>query len=424
MSGLFTMSSQEVERITVIKQIAEKQLKQNAGAKLLQLTTRQIRRLLKAYARSGVEGLLSKQRGQPGNRRVKNDVKTQAQDLVQKHYHDFGPTFAAEKLKERHQIDVSKETLRQWMMQWELWKAKRKKKAVVHQSRERRACFGELIQIDGSPHDWFEGRAPKCCLLVFIDDATSRLVGMRFIEQETTAGYFTVARMYIEKYGRPLAFYSDKYGVFRVNHKNCEDKETQFGRAMRELNIELICANSPQAKGRVERSNQTLQDRLVKEMRLREISSMEAGNAYLPEFMKNHNAQFAVDPRSATDAHRIELPDVKTLNLIFSFQENRTLSKNLEMNYNNVTYKIQTASQGYGLRHAKIKVCEDLSGVVILVYKGRVLTYTGLKKQKRTPAIVSAKELDDKIVAIRKYAPAPANHPWKKWHITPKKAAS
>ena len=182
MSGLFTMSSQEVERITVIKQIAEKQLKQNAGAKLLQLTTRQIRRLRKAYARSGVEGLLSKQRGQPGNRRVKNDVKTQAQDLVQKHYHDFGPTFAAEKLKERHQIDVSKETLRQWMMQWELWKAKRKKKAVVHQSRERRACFGELIQIDGSPHDWFEGRAPKCCLLVFIDDATSRLVGIRFIE--------------------------------------------------------------------------------------------------------------------------------------------------------------------------------------------------------------------------------------------------
>lgn len=421
--GLLTMSSQEIERVTVIKQVAQKRLKQREAMQLLDLSKRQIIRLVKNYRKHGPEALISKQRGHPGNHRHQNNTKTQVKALVQKHYHDFGPKFAAEKLKERHEIDVSKETLRQWMMQWELWKAKRQKKAVVHQSRERRACFGELIQIDGSPHDWFEGRAPKCCLLVFIDDATSRLVGLRFFEQETTAGYFTVARAYIEKHGRPLAFYSDKYGVFRVNHKNCEDAETQFGRAMRELDITLICANSAQAKGRVERSNQTLQDRLVKEMRLRGISSMEAGNAYLPEFMTDHNNRFAVKARNEIDAHRKDLPDKNALDLIFSYQDDRTLSKNLEMEYNNVTYKIQTTTQGYGLRNAKITVCEDLSGVVTLVYKGRVLTYTSIKKQKRAPAIVSAKELDDKIVAIRQYAPAPLNHPWKKWRVTAKNTA-
>lgn len=420
--GLLTMSIQEVERVTVIRQVVDKRFKQNAAASLLKLTVRQIKRLTRLYRTYGPEGLLSKRRGKPGKNRHSDNLKTQAKALVQKHYHDFGPTFAAEKLKERHQIDVSKETLRQWMMEWELWKAKRHKKVAVHQSRERRACFGELIQIDGSPHDWFEGRAPKCCLLVFIDDATSRLVGLRFEKQETTAGYFTVTRMYIEKHGKPLAFYSDKYGVFRVNHKDCEDKETQFGRAMRELGIELICANSAQAKGRVERANQTMQDRLVKELRLRGISSIEAANAYTPEFMADHNQRFAVEPRNAIDVHRKDLPDPQALDLIFSFQDDRTLSKNLEMNYNNVTYKIQTETQGYGLRHAKIKVYEDLSGAVTLMYKGRVLNYTSLKKQKRAPEIISAKELDDKIVAIRKYAPAPQNHPWKR-HITQKNAA-
>ncbi len=416
-SGLLTMSTHEVERITVIRQVVDKRLKQNAAAGLLNLTVRQIKRLAKLYRKHGPEGLLSKRRGKPGQNRHSDDLKMQTKKLVQKHYHDFGPKFAAEKLKERHQIDVSKETLRQWMMEWELWKAKRQKKAVTHQSRERRACFGELIQIDGSPHDWFEGRAPKCCLLVFIDDATGRLVGLRFEKQETTAGYFTVARSYIEKHGRPLAFYSDKYGVFKVNHKNCEDVETQFGRAMRELNIELICANSPQAKGRVERSNQTLQDRLVKEMRLRNISSIEAGNAYLPEFMADHNQRFAVEPRSTTDAHRKDLPDTKTLDLMFSFQDTRTLSKNLEMDYDNITYKIQTETQGYGLRNAKIKVCEDLSGVVTLVYKGRVLTYTSIKKQKRAPKIVDAKQLDEEMEKVRIYAPAPSNHPWKQTYM-------
>ena len=167
-SGLLMMSTQEVERVTIIKQVVEKRLKQNAGAKLLKITARQLRRLIKAYRRDGTKGLLSKRRGKPSNNRHDKHVKLKTKKLVHQHYHDFGPTFASEKLNELHQIGVNKETLRQWMIEWELWKTKRHKKVKVHQSRIRRACFGELIQIDGSHHDWFEGRAPKCCLLVFI----------------------------------------------------------------------------------------------------------------------------------------------------------------------------------------------------------------------------------------------------------------
>ena len=315
---------------------------------MLNLSKRQIIRLKKEYLKGGPEALISKQRGQPSNNRHKISTKERVKELVYAHYHDFRPTFAAEKLRELHAIDVNKETLRQWMIEWELWKAKRHKKVKVHQSRERRACFGELIQIDGSPHAWFEDRAPKCCLLVFIDDATSKLLGLRFEEQETTAGYFKLTREYIEKHGRPLAFYSDKYGVFRVNHKDCEDAETQFGRAMRELNIELICANSPQAKGRVERVNQTLQDRLVKELRLKNISSIEAGNAYAPAFIEYFNKRFAFEPRSDINAHRKDVPDQAQLDLIFSIKIDRTLSKNLELCHENVIYKIQPDKPGYG----------------------------------------------------------------------------
>lgn len=419
--GLITMSIQEIDRFTVIKKVATKEMKQREAMALLNLSKRQIIRLKKQYKQNGAEALISKHRGQPSNHRHTSDTKTKTKELVQKHYHDFGPTFASEKLREAHNIDVNKETLRQWMVAWELWKARRHKKVVVHQSRERRSCFGELVQIDGSPHDWFEGRAPESeyCLLVAIDDATGKLLALRFEKEETTAGYFRLTRTYLEKHGRPLAFYSDKYGVFRVNHKDCEDHETQFGRAMRELNIELICANSPQAKGRVERVNQTLQDRLVKEMRLRNICSIDEANVYSPEFIEDFNTRFAVEPKSEIDAHRKDLSNVKQLDLIFTTRTSRTLSKNLELCHDNVIYKVQTNKPGYGLRHAKVNVCEDLSGKVFLLYKGRILNHTCLPKQKRAPKIVDAKQLNDEIEKVRLYAPAPANHPWRgKFRIT------
>src|SRR5205085_10363476 len=221
-------------------------------------------------------------------------------------YYDFGPTLAHEKLIAVHGLRLAVESVRQLLITEGLWRMRRARKVVIHQLRERRARVGELIQIDGSPHDWFEGRAEKCTLLVMVDDATSRLMHMQFVECETTFNYFEAVRAYIALHGKPGAFYSDKFSVFRVNIPNALTGTglTQFGRAMKELGVELICAHSPQAKGRVERANQTLQDRLVKELRLRSISSVGAANAYLPEFIADFNSRFAVEPRSKQDAHQ------------------------------------------------------------------------------------------------------------------------
>jgi hypothetical protein len=207
--------------------------------------------------------------------------------IIRERYSDFGPTLAAEKLAELHGIDLARETVRQWMLAAGLWKDRRARLRPVHQPRYRRDCVGELVQIDGSEHWWFEGRGPQCTLLVYIDDATSRLMHLQFVESESTFDYFAATRAYLERHGKPVAFYSDKHGVFRVNKKDAVggDGMTQFGRALHALNIDIICANSSQAKGRVERANGTLQDRLVKEMRLCGIDTIAAGNAFLPAFI-------------------------------------------------------------------------------------------------------------------------------------------
>ena len=203
-------------------------------------------------------------------------------DLIRERYHDFGPTLAREKLIELHQITVGKETLRQWMTEAGIWTSRRERKQRIYQPRARRDCLGELVQIDGSHHWWFENRGPKCALLVYIDDATGKLLHLRFAPSENTFDYLQATKTYLEEWGKPIAFYSDKHGVFRSTHASEKDRTTgltQFGRALYELNIDIICANTPQAKGRVERANRTLQDRLVKELRLRGISTLDDANA-------------------------------------------------------------------------------------------------------------------------------------------------
>ena len=248
------MSQNELERITLIRKVSEKKVKQKVAAKALGLSKRQIIRLVTNFRLEGDKGLISKRRGKSGNHVHCVEFKLKVKEVVEQCYSDFGPSFAAEKLLSLNELTVNKETLRQWMSEWGLWKSKPRKVLKLQQSRTRRSSFGELIQIDGSHHDWFEGLRASCCLLVFIDDATSRIVGLRFEEEETSAGYFTLCRLYLETYGRPLAFYSDKFSVFRVNQPGQEEAQTQFGRAMSDLDIELICAHSPQAKGRVERA--------------------------------------------------------------------------------------------------------------------------------------------------------------------------
>ncbi len=288
MSCLITMSQKELNRRKTVQQIRDNHLRVVEAAALLDLSRSQVHRLLKAFDRFGGAGLVSGKRGHPSNRRYSEDFRNDVLDLLRTYYRDFGPTLACEKLVKRHQISVSKETLRQWMTAAGLWTSRRERKRQLHQPRGRRDCLGELVQIDGSHHWWFEDRGPKCALLVYIDDATGKLLHLRFARSENTFDYFQATKAYLKEWGKPLAFYSDKHGVFRTTHASELDRTsglTQFGRALYELNIDIICANTPQAKGRVERANRTLQDRLVKELRLRGIDTIEAANAYATEYI-------------------------------------------------------------------------------------------------------------------------------------------
>jgi transposase len=414
------MSAKELNRLEVMQRLSEKRMSQKEAGWILDLSTRQIKRLLNAYRRKGAAGLVSKHRGRKGNNRLPEEVKKRALNLLKTKYQGFGPTLAHEKLVEKEKLKLSDESVRKLMIEEDLWKPRKAKKIVTHQLRERRACFGELIQIDGSPHDWFEGRAPACVLLVFIDDATGQLVQLLFAESESFFSYCQAAEGYFRQSGKPVAFYSDRHGIFRVNVPSTGAGEalTQFGRAMQELDIQILCANSPQAKGRVERVIQTLQDRLPKEMRLRGISNMTDGNAYLPEFIADFNQRFAVEARSPVNAHRSLTPK-DDLARILTWQETRTLSKNLTLQFQKTVYQIQTDRPSYALRKAHVTVCVNAQQEITILYNGKALPYSIYKQQAKQAEIVSAKQLDR---ALREtglpHKPAP-DHPWRRGFATP-----
>ena len=413
MSELVTMSDKEMTRLKAMQQIEEKRLNQREAAKMLKISERHVRRIWRSYRQSGAAGLVSKRRGKPSNNQLKTEVKQQALDLIYSQYDDFGPTLAHEKLTEKHGLKLSVETVRQLMVREGIWKPKRAKKLVVHQMRERRACLGELVQLDGSPHKWFEERGPGCTLLVYVDDATSRLMELYFTPGETTFSYFAATRRYMARHGKPVAFYSDKNSIFKVNIPNAltGNGMTQFGRAMKELDIEIICANTPQAKGRVERAIQVMQNRLVKEMRLRDISNIEDANEYAAEFIEDYNARFAVQSRSSHDMHRALLPN-EDLERIFTLQDLRILSKNLTLQYKNVVYQIQTSRPSYAMRKAPVTVCERENDQIEILYKGHPLDYTIYQKQHRQADVVSSKSINDKLKKPHKPA---KDHPWRSY---------
>jgi transposase/uncharacterized protein YifE (UPF0438 family) len=411
------MSKKELTRLEVMQRLEQKRMRQKEAAEILGVSTRHIRRLLHSYREHKEKGLISKRRGKPSNNRLKAETKQEAIDLLHSRYHDFGPTLAYEKLTEVHDLTLSVESVRQIMIAEELWKPRKVKRKAIHQMRPRRACLGELVQIDGSPHAWFEGRGPACTLLVYIDDATGKLMELLFVPVESTFNYFAATRRYLDRHGCPVAFYSDKHGIFKVNAKNALSGSgmTQFGQAMKALDIEIICANTPQAKGRVERANQTLQDRLVKELRLKDISSMQKANAYAPVFIADFNRRFAVQPRSSHDAHRPLLFSEDELNIIFSQKETRVLSKNLTLQYHKVIYQIQTTRPTYALRKAQVTVCENAQGEITILYKGRSLDYSIFHKQQRQAEVVMSKEIDTHLEKSKKpHKPGP-NHPWRQY---------
>ena len=420
MDTLLEMSAKELSRFEVMQRLFKKQMSQQEAGRILDLSTRQIKRLLRAYRAKGAGGLVSKHRGRKGNNRLPEDMKKRALNLLKTKYQGFGPTLAHEKLVEKDHLKLSDESVRQLMIAEGLWKARKAKKVVVHQLRERRACFGELVQIDGSPHDWFEGRAERCSLLVFIDDATGKLLQLCFVESESFFSYAQAAEVYFRQQGKPVAFYSDKHGIFRVNVPSTGTGAalTQFGRAMQELDIQIICANTPQAKGRVERVIQTLQDRLPKEMRLRKICSWEAGNAYLPEFLADFNTRFAEEPRSDVNAHRPLTPK-DDLARILSWQETRSLSKNLTLQFYNTVYQIQSKRPSYALRKAQVTVCLNANEDISILYNGKSLPFTIYTQQARQAEIVSAKHLDQALHhQTMPTLPGP-DHPWRRGFATP-----
>jgi transposase len=314
-----TMSMRELDRLKCIQAIVDGDLKPIRAAERLGLTTRQIRRLANRYRAEGPVGLIARSRNRPSNNRLDPSLEAQVAEILRSLYPDFGPTLASEKLADRHGIVLAKETVRRVQMAAGLWIPRKLRPTKVQQPRARRACLGELVQIDGCEHRWFEDRAPTCTALVYVDDATSRLMVVRFTPTESTFGYFEATRDYLASFGKPLAFYSDKASIFRVNKPDAVKGPgyTQFGRALYELNIDGICANTPAAKGRVERAHKTLQDRLVKELRLHGISSIDAANAFMPQFIQDFNARFAKEPRDAHDAHRSLRAD-EVLDSIFS----------------------------------------------------------------------------------------------------------
>ena len=417
MDELLTMSKKELTRLGIMKRLEDKRMRQREAAAILGVNTRHIRRLLRSYRDHEEAGLISKRRGKPSNNRLKPEIKRQAIDLLHSRYDDFGPTLAHEKLTEVHEVILSVESVRQIMIAEELWKPRKVRRKSVHPMRPRRACLGELVQIDGSPHAWFEDRGPVCTLLVYIDDATGRLMELFFVPVESTFGYFAATRQYLDRHGVPVTFYSDKNGIFKVNVKNALSGSgmTQFGRAMKALDIEIICANTPQAKGRVERVNQTLQDRLVKELRLNGISTIDVANSFVPEYIPDFNRRFAVQPRSSWDAHRPLLFSEDELNIILSLQETRILSKNLTIQYHKVIYQIQTTRPTYALRKAQVTVCENAQGEIAILYKGRPLDYSIFHRQQRQAEVVMSKEIDTHLRKSKKpYKPAP-NHPWRQY---------
>lgn len=417
MEERMSISSKELKRLEVLTDVKERHLKQSKGARILGISPRQFRRLLRRFRAEGPKGVISKKVGARGNRGLSLEKKDLILDFYkQADHHDFGPTLTQEYLAESGAPIISVTAIRNVMIQNGLWHPKEIRELKVHPLRPRRSRIGELIQLDGSEHDWFEGRGPRCTLLVFIDDATSETLHLKFVKSENMFDYFEATREYIEKHGRPEAFYPDKHGVFRVNHEGAlsGDGRTQFGRAMEELEIELICANSPQAKGRVERRNRDFQNRLIKAMRIAKICNIEAANVFLPSFLHKFNQKFAKAPLDPQNAHR-PLLSTQNLDRIFCLKDTRQLSKNLTLQYNNVIYQVFADKREYTLRKARVTVLETKDGAVTIEHRGKPLTVQPYHKMQARAEEVSGKELMAKLAdkAAARYKPS-RKHPWKR----------
>jgi Helix-turn-helix domain len=401
------MSVKELRRVAVIRQTMEQKLTQVKAGTLLGLTPRHIRRLIERVAQAGDQGLAHRGRGKPSNRQIPEQVKTKALKLYEKQYGDFGPTLAAEKLAERHGMAVNAETLRGWLLAKGVTHFQRRKRP--HRAwRERRAHVGELIQLDGSHHDWLEGRGPRCVLMAYIDDASSRVCA-RFYAYEGTIPAMDSFQRYIRQYGIPLAVYADKHTTYQSPAPPTVDDQlagvkptSQFGRALGELAVELIPAHSPQAKGRVERLFKTVQDRLVKELRLAEVSTLEAANRFLERYLPIYNRRFAVLPAQAADLHRPR-PAHRELDRMLCLKTIRCLRKDFTIAYQGGLYQIHET-----IRAPHVLVEEHVDGTMRITHQGRSLGFHAITSRPVKIAAVTPVHPPRRPVTPR------PDHPWRR----------
>jgi hypothetical protein len=419
------ISMREIDRLKIIHEVLKGHLRQAQAASQLDLSTRQVIRLCQRVKNEGNRGIVHRAKGRASNHQLNPELLEQALcALHDARFEGFGPTLAQEKLETLYDIHLSVSALRPVMLQTELYASRRY--APKHRAwRQRRACVGELVQLDGSDHDWFEGRGPRCVLVLYIDDATSRLLYAEFVDVEDTLTLLSTTQAYLLRHGRPLAFYVDKDSIYKVNRNATVEEElqdsspiTQFTRAMTELGVEVICANSPQAKGRVERSFHTHQDRLVKELRLAGISDKKAANHFLwNTYLPAHDAKFAVAPANTTNAHR---PLLKThrLHEILSVRAPRVLANDYTLRCQNQFFQL-LPDQPLRIRPKNTILVEArLDGSVHLKFKDRYLNFKSITKKPKPPTPLP-KEIKELLAKPRTPYRPPATHPWVRYSFSP-----
>jgi len=416
-----TMSNREIDKLKVIQNTIDGKLTWPQASEILSLSERQIGRLCARVREEGNRGVIHGLKGLPSNNKLPEALIDEAIGLVKQHFADFGPTLANEHLLDDYKICVSTNTLRKAMIVAELYKPKIHK--PKHRNwRERRACVGMLVQLDGSEHDWFEGRGAKCALLVFIDDATSRILYARFITVEDTVNLMRRTKEYLKQNGRPVAIYVDKDSIYKINRQASIDEElrdamplSQFTRAMGELGVEMIFANSPQAKGRVERGFRTHQDRLVKELRLAGISDIAAANKFLETvYIAKHNGKFAVAPVSRLNAHR-PLLKMHRLDEILCVKLNRTLANDYTLRFENKFFQV-TKEQAIRIRPKDIVTVEEwLDGSIHLRFKGVYLRYKSINKLPYRGYYASNRSELNKVGNGTGTSVPGKDHPWRRF---------
>jgi len=399
------LSMNERDQLVTFSKLKDGHISQATAANILRFSVRWVRKKFKRFMKFGTSGLVHQNRNKPSKKAWNPNQKAFVMKLFDGHFNGFGPTFAAEKLNDLYDIKINRETLRQAMMAHGYWHG-RKRKPKHRKWRERKEYFGAMIQLDGSPHDWFEGRACKCTLLVFIDDATSTIVHAELVPSESTKSLMVATRHYVQRFGRPLSFYVDFGGVFSVNTNNPDRiKITQFKRACQELGIDVKYAHSPQAKGRVERSNSTHQDRLVKELRLHNISTIEEANKFIVNnYIPAHNSRFAVKAAKSGDVHK----SITTHNLdnIFCLKEERVIQNDFTVQYKNRILQLLPDQKAVIRPKESVLIFEHFDSHLAVSIRNIKLDFTEIVQR---PIRLQETPLRQHMI----HKPA-TNHPWRR----------